>query len=261
MRIRIEEDDVKLRVLGCSGAEFPGHNPSAFLLDDCLLLDAGTIGAVLEEEEQWQLNDILITHPHLDHIRGIPALADNIIITGQSKNVNVISTNEVITAISTHLMNGMIWPDFTKIPSEAAPVISYTEIVPEREFFVGEFAVTACPVNHTVPAVGYRVSKGGSTIVYTGDTGPTDRIWELADEISALLVEVSFPSEMEELALLTGHLTPKLLATELAKLPKLPPRILITHLKPQYYDRIMAELEALPIPGIELLCEGQVHEI
>ncbi len=252
---------MKLRVLGCSGAELPGHNPSAFLLDDTLLLDAGTIGSVLNEDEQWRLTDILITHPHLDHIRGIPTLADNIVVTGQAKNVRVFSIAQVIAALSDHLMNGLIWPDFTKIPSAAAPVISYSEIVPEQEFTVGEFAVTACLVNHTVPAVGYRVSRGGRTLLYTGDTGPTTRLWELAGELSALIVEVSFPSEMEELALLTGHLTPTLLKKELAKLERLPPRILITHLKPQYSAAIKAELDDLQLPQIELLREGEVYEL
>jgi ribonuclease BN (tRNA processing enzyme) len=116
-------------------------------------------------------------------------------------------------------------------------------------------------VNHPVPAVGYRVSRGGTSLLYTGDTGPTERIWELAGELAALIVEVSFPSDMEEIALLTGHLTPVLLGKELAKLPKLPPRILITHLKPQYYDRIKAELAALRLPGVELLRGGNVYDL
>ena len=253
---------MKLRVLGCSGAELPGHNPSAFLLDDTLLMDAGTIGAVLDEGEQCRLSDILITHPHLDHIRGIPGLADNIIVTGLAKGVQVYSTAEVIAALHDHLMNGILWPDFGSIPSKSAPVVSYRRIVPERAFQVGEFTVTACLVNHTVPAVGYRVVKGGATLVYTGDTGPTERVWQLAADADALIVEVSFPSDMEEMALLTRHLTPRLLKNELAKFSgRLPPRILVTHLKPQYFAGIKAELEALRLPGIELLLEGAVYEL
>jgi len=252
---------VKLRVLGCSGAEFPGHSPSAFLIDDSLLLDAGTVGSVLNEEEQWRIGDILVTHPHLDHIRSIPLLADNIVVSGLARTVQVISTAQVIAAIGTHLMNGIIWPDFTTIPNPQSPVIRYREIVPEHPFTVGEYTVQACLVNHTVPAVGYRVTKGDTSLLYTGDTGPTDRIWELAGDLAALVVEVSFPSDMEEIALMTGHLTPALLGKELAKLGKLPPRILITHLKPQYYERIKGELDALRLPGIELLCDGNVYDL
>lgn len=252
---------MKLRVLGCSGAELPGHQLTGFLLDDTLLLDAGTVGAALTLEEQLAIKDILITHPHLDHICGIPLLADNIIQNGVQHRVNVVSTGAVIAAISAHLMNGMIWPDFAKIPSPEASVIRYREIVPEEAFYPGDFTVTACLVNHTVPAVGYRVTKGATTLLYTGDTGPTQRIWELAGELSALIVEVSFPSEMEELALLTRHLTPRLLHIELAKLARLPSRILITHMKPKYHDQIQAELDALAIPGIELLRDGDTYEL
>ena len=252
---------MKLRVLGCSGAEFPGHSPSAFLIDDSLLLDAGTVGSVLEEDEQWRISDILVTHPHLDHIRSIPLLADNIVVSGISRSVSVVSTREVIAAIGAHLMNGVIWPDFTKIPTPQAPVLYYREIVPEEEFQVGAYSVQARLVNHTVPAVGYRVSRGGTSLLYTGDTGPTDRIWELARDLAALVIEVSFPSDMEELALVTGHLTPALLGKELKKLAKLPPRILVTHLKPQYYHRIKQELHALRIPAVELLQDGNVYDL
>ena len=252
---------MKLRVLGCSGAELPGHNPSAFLLDDRLLLDAGTVGSMLSEQEQWQLDDILITHPHLDHIRGIPTLADNLIMAGQPRQVRVHATAAVIGALRAHLLNGLIWPDFSTIPSADAPVVRYHEITPEITFSVGEYRVTACEVNHTVPAVGYRVSKGNCTLLYTGDTGPTDRFWQLAGAASALIVEVSFPSGQEELALLTGHLTPELLKRELAKLPVLPRRIFITHLKPQYSEQIRPELDALKIPGIELLQDGAVYQL
>jgi ribonuclease BN (tRNA processing enzyme) len=252
---------VRLRILGCSGAELPGHHLSGFLIDDTLLLDAGTVGAVLTGEEQLRVSDILVTHPHLDHICGIPLLADNIIGKGVLHKVNVVSTGEVIAAISTHLMNGLIWPDFTKIPSADAPAIWYREILPEEPFSLGDYAVTACPVHHTVPAVGYRITKGSKTLLYTGDTGPTSRIWETAGELSALLVEVSFPSELEDMALLTQHLTPRLLGRELAKLGKLPPRILITHLKPKYHEAIKAELDALSIPGIEIVSDGMVYDL
>uniref|UniRef100_C6E0P8 Beta-lactamase domain protein n=1 Tax=Geobacter sp. (strain M21) TaxID=443144 RepID=C6E0P8_GEOSM len=252
---------MRLRVLGCSGAEFPGHSPSAFLIDDSLLLDAGTVGAVLSEDEQWRIEDILVTHSHLDHIRGIPLLADNIVVSGLPRTVRVHGTTEVLAALSTHLMNGVIWPDFTRIPTPESPVLRYQPIPVERSFQVGDYEVLACPVNHPVPAVGYRVSRGGTSLLYTGDTGPTERIWELAGELAALIVEVSFPCDMEEIALLTGHLTPVLLGNELAKLPKLPPRILITHLKPQYYDRIEAELEALHLPGVKLLRGGNVYNL
>lgn len=250
---------MKLRVLGCAGAEFPHFHPSAFLVDDSLLLDAGTIGAVLSEHEQWAIKQIFITHAHLDHIRGIPMLADNIVIKELNKHLSIYGMAETIDSLSTHLLNDVIWPDFSKIPPDR-PVIQYQRIVPEVEMEIGDYRVTAIEVNHTVPAVGYLVRKGNKAIMYTGDTGPTERLWSFTKGLSALIVEVSFPNEMEKLALLTRHLTPALLATELAKLKELPPRILITHPKPQHYDKIASELDDLANDRIELLRDGNVYE-
>jgi ribonuclease BN (tRNA processing enzyme) len=252
---------MKLRVLGSAGAELPDFRPPAFLLDDQLLLDAGTIGSVLNEEEQWKINTILITHSHLDHIRSIPALADNIIIKNQLHTVSVQSTVEVITALQNHLFNNIIWPDFTKIPSVENPVLEFTAIAPYREYTVNKYRVTAIPVNHTVPTVGYLVKSGGKILAYTGDTGPTEEIWTYCSGADVLIVEVSFPDSMNDLAHLTKHLTASMLVKELAKIDVLPKRILITHPKPQYYDCIQKEVKGLAIAGIELLRDGSVYEI
>lgn len=252
---------MKLRVLGSAGAELPDFRPPAFLLDDQLLLDAGTIGSVLSEEEQWKIHTIFITHSHLDHIRSIPALADNIIIKNQLHTVSVQSTSDVISALRNHLFNDVIWPDFTRIPSIKNPVLKFTTIEPYQKYTVDNYFITAIPVNHTVPTVGYLVESGGSTLVYTGDTGPTEEIWTYCSGADALIVEVSFPDSMKDLALLTKHLTASMLIEELAKIPVLPKRILITHPKPQYYDIIHREVAGLAISGMELLHDGSVYDI
>jgi ribonuclease BN (tRNA processing enzyme) len=252
---------MKLRVLGCAGAEMPDFRPPAFLLDGQLLLDAGTIGSVLSEEEQWKIHTIFVTHSHLDHIRSIPVLADNIIIMNKIHTVSVLSTGEVIAALQNHMFNDTIWPDFTKIPSAEKPVIQFTTITPYQEYSIHEYSVTAIPVNHTVPTVGYQVKSGGKTLVYTGDTGPTEEIWAYCSNADALIVEVSFPDSMKDLAHLTKHLSASMLAEELAKIDVLPKRILITHPKPQYYEIIHKEIARLAIPGVELLRDGSVFEI
>lgn len=251
---------MNLRVLGSAGAELPMFHPPGFLIDGSLLLDAGTIGAVLSEEEQWGIRDILLTHSHLDHIRGIPALADNILIKNQDHTVRVISTREVLTALREHLMNNIIWPDFARLPSPEDAVISYLEVEPGKEADISGYSVTPYSVNHSVPAVGYIVRKGGTGILYTGDTGPTETIWQHAVDLSVVIVEVSFPNDMESTARMTGHLTPELLRRELDKIPRLPPRILVTHPKPQYYDIIKTELDRLGIPRLELLKDGSSYD-
>jgi ribonuclease BN (tRNA processing enzyme) len=252
---------MKLHVLGCSGAEQPGHHLTAFLLDDTLLLDAGTVSSVLSEQQQRSIEEILVTHAHLDHICGIPLLADNLIGSGVRHQVSVTSTPEILAALKDHLMNGVIWPDFSRLPNPESPVLSYRAVHPAVPFQAAGFTVTACPVQHSVPAVAYRIGKAGRTLLYTGDTGPTDRVWQLAGGLDVLIVEVSFPSAQEELALLTGHLTPRLLGRELAKLPFLPSRIMVTHLKPSHRPLIEAELEALGVSGLEILEDGGVYQV
>lgn len=249
---------MKLRVLGCAGAEFPGHHPPAFLLNDSILIDAGTVGVALTEEEQLAIRHIFITHTHLDHIRGIAPLADTIINSSCHHQVKVGGIGEHIAALRAHLFNNVIYPDFATIPM-ATPVVRYVEVVPEQEMPVEEFTITPYRVNHIVPAVGYVVSDGKTAFLYTGDTGPTSRIWREAQSVSAAIVEVSFPNEREDLALITGHLTPRLLVQELEKMNGTP-QILITHLKPQYRETIKEQISALGIPQIELLEEGKIYQ-
>lgn len=252
---------MKLRVLGSAGAEFPNFRPPAFLVDDHLLLDAGTTGSVLSEEEQWQIQNILITHSHLDHIRGIPVLADNIIIKNILHSVKVFSTAEVISALQTHLFNNVIWPDFTKLPDDENPVLVFETIHTSQNYLVGGYSVKAISVNHTVPAVGYVLTKKGKTLAYTGDTGPTFEFWDHVSGVDALIIEVSFPDSMESLALLTKHLTCSLLIKELEKIKILPKRILVTHPKPQYYEIIKDEIKSLGMKQIELLHDGALFEL
>lgn len=258
---------MKLRILGSAGAELPDFRPPAFLIDDGLLLDAGTIGSVLTEEEQWNIKTIFITHAHLDHIRGIPALADNIIVKNLRHSVDVYATDSVIAALRNHLFNGLIWPDFTLLPTLEEPVLRLHPITPCQALEVGNgvpdkhYTLTAIPVHHTVPAVGYCVDHQGKRLVYTGDTGPTDEIWSYASGADALIVEVSFPNSQESLSLLTQHLCCSLLEKELAKMAVLPKRILITHPKPQYYQQIKDEILQLGIKQVELLRDGTIYDI
>ena len=251
---------MKLRILGCAGAESPGHKTSSYLIDDILLVDAGVICSVLSDQEQAAIRHILITHTHIDHIKGIPSLADNHCINRVPGSVELVGSTESIEALRHHLFNGLLWPDFTRIPSAEEPALTYREVTPDVEHRIGCHQVTPYRVNHTVPAVGYRVSSGNKTLLFSGDTGPTERLWEVMDRVDALIVEVSFPNDMERLARESRHLTARMLTTELAKARSLPPRILITHPKPQYFDVIRTEVEALGIAGSAMLHDGDIFE-
>lgn len=253
---------MKLRVLGCSGAEFPGHNSPAFLIDSKLLLDGGTIGARLSEPQQMKIKDILITHSHLDHIKGIPFLADNIVIKNRRHGITLFGIKDTLAALRDNLLNDKLWPDFTKISAAIDPVVRLKNVSAGRAFRIGDYTIKACRVDHTVPAVGYMVKdRSGRVLLYTGDTGPTDEIWHTAPRIDAVIVEVSFPDKMKALAKKTGHLTPGLLAGELDKMTNFHGRVFVTHLKPQYTGSIKKEIRRIGRPGIEMLQDGETYEI
>jgi ribonuclease BN (tRNA processing enzyme) len=253
---------VKLKVIGSSGGEFPGHNPPAFLIDDVLLLDAGTIGAFLDEASQWKIRNILITHAHLDHIKGIPFLADNLVIKNRKQSVKLISISSVLGALKKNLLNNSIWPDFTIISAASKPVLLLKVILPRKPFKINNYKINAYKVNHSVPAVGYIIEdKEGKRLLYTGDTGPTGEIWKYAKGISCAIIEVSFPNRLRTMALKTGHLTPELFLKEISKMESLPERILITHPKPLYRRQIKKEIENLALKKVKILKDGETYEV
>ncbi|BCB95141.1 cAMP phosphodiesterase class-II:metallo-beta-lactamase superfamily protein [Dissulfurispira thermophila] len=255
---------MKVKVLGCSGAEFPGHNPPGFLLDDEILFDAGSLTNVLDKSAQAKIKDIFITHAHLDHIRGISFLADNIIVAKRRQRVNIISIPLVIKTIKKNLLNDSLWPDFTMIPDYENAVLKYREIKPSESIRINDYKITPYSVHHSVPAVGYLVEDSSKKrFFYTGDTGPTDSTWNAIGDkkIHCLIIEVSFPNKMRNMAILTGHLTPQLLKEELMKIKQMPDKIYITHPKPQHFNAIKRELERLKIENLRLLKDGDIIRI
>lgn len=255
---------MKIKVLGCSGAEFPGHNPPGFLLDEKILFDAGSLANVLDRKDQSKIKDIFITHAHLDHIRDISSLADNIIVEKRKQRVRIISMASVIKTIRKNLLNGSMWPDFTMIPDYENAVLRYLELKDSETIKINNYKITPYTVRHSVPAVGYLVeSANDKRFFYTGDTGPTDTTWKKIGDrkLDCLIIETSFPNKMRDLAKTTGHMTPQLLKEELLKLRKTPDRIYITHPKPQHLKAIKAELQKLKINNLSLLKDGQTISI
>lgn len=252
---------MRLQVLGCSGAEMPGHNPPALLLEETILLDAGTVTGVLDEKAQGKLRHIFITHAHLDHVRAIPSLADNLILRHGEEPVRVHGLERVLQILQRHLLNDNVWPDFTELPSTDTPVLAYDPMPPNVWKEVDGFRVMAVPVNHSVPACGFVLERGGTVLVYTGDTGPTEAIWKVNGQVNAAVVEVSFPNEMTAMALKTGHLSPELLGGELGKMSTRPERLLITHLKPQYEKEIQDQIGRLGFPSVHYLKEGDIIDL
>ncbi len=255
---------MKVRVLGCSAVELPNANLTSFLIDGRLLLDAGTIGTALNEAEQWKIRHVLITHAHLDHIKDLPFFADSISMNNKKQDVTVMSTSGVIQALRHNLFNDIVWPDFTKIPSPENPIIRLKNIQVEKPFIINSYKITAYKVNHTASSVGYLIEdKKKKRLLYMGDSGPGNAIWDSLNnmKIHGLIIEVSLPNKLRDMAIRTGHLTPKLLASELNKIAVLPESIYITHCKPKYRNQIQEEIKALGIKNIKALRDGVVLEL
>ena len=255
---------MRIKVLGCSGAEFPGHHPPGFLVGGTFLLDAGTLNTVLSEKDQRKVRYIFITHAHMDHIREIPFLADNIIIGGWKHRVEIFSILPVIRDIKKNLLNFKLWPDMTVLPSAQDAVIQLLTLKVGKPYEIEGYSLTPHRVNHSVPSVGYLVEdRKGRRLFYTGDTGPTDATWSHlgVKPLHGLMIEVSFPNRMEKIAGMSGHLTPSLLARELVKMKSMPERVYITHMKPQFHKAIRGELDRLGIRNLRLLKEGEIFEV
>ena len=255
---------MRIKVLGCAGGEYPGNNSPAFLLDDEILLDAGTVTSALDWKRQMRIRTIFITHAHLDHIRSIPFLADNIVMTDMAHRVTIYSIPSVIRAIRKNLFNSTVWPDFTVIPRPDDAILTLLKVGEGRPVRAGKYTVTPFRVSHTVPSVGYLVEEGkGRTVFYTGDTGPTNGTWKRIGKrkIHGLIIDVSFPNTLEELAVRTGHLTPRLLHAELSKLAIQPDRVYVTHPKPRHRRTIEAQIRKMGMGRLRLLRDGETIRI
>lgn len=253
---------MKLTVLGCSGGELPRHRTTCFLVDGRMAIDAGALTQGLELDALLRVDDIVLTHSHFDHVKDVPLLAD--LLVGRRRTpVRVHASPECAAALREDVFNDRLWPDFTRIPTPEAPVVQIREFDPTRPFEVAGYTLTPVPVVHPVESMGYVVTDGRTAFAISGDTGPTDRFWQVvngAPLVRAVLVELSFPDSLQGLADISGHLTPRTLVGELAKLHREGLPVLLYHLKPAYADELEREIDGRRLPGVRVLRMGDEFE-
>lgn len=262
-----------IRVLGCSGSIAARCHTTAFILDDDILIDAGSGVGELRLDELARIDHIVLSHSHLDHILSIPLLADSVMKLralpsgnmADLRPIHVHALPETLEAMRRHIFNGVIWPDFTRLPSAAKPILVFHEIavgqvlrfaarggLPERVLHV-------LPAAHTVPGVGYGVETPQGWWVFSGDTGPNPALWQVLNQqrIAQLVIETAFGNEEAHLANISGHLSPQSLAKELAQLEG-EVSVYITHPKPGEVPSVLAQIHALETRHtVEPLREGQ----
>ncbi len=249
---------MRLRVLGCSGGELPRHRTTCFLVDGRLAIDAGALTASLPLEELLRVDDIVLTHSHFDHVKDVPLLAD-LLVGRRATPLRVHASTACARTLRESVFNDELWPDFTRIPDRARPVIEILPFDPARPFRIGKYAIAPVPVDHPVESVGFVLSDGRSAIAISGDTGPTSRFWKKVNaqpRLRALLVELSFPNALQDLADLSGHLTPRTLAGELGKLDRNGFPVLLYHLKPAHAAELKREVARLALPNVRVLRRG-----
>ena len=256
----VKKSPMQFRVLGCSGGQIPGRHLSSYLVNDSLLIDAGSTTAVLSLRAQQKIRNILITHAHLDHVMSLATMADNLFGINDA-TIKVWGMQEVITALHGSFFNNTLWPDFTRITGDgqSSPILSFHRLPKGKPVPIAELTVTAVRVNHAVPSTAFFVEDRKTALLHVGDTGPTERVWSLArrkKNLRAVVLETSFPNRLQETADSSRHLTPQTLAREAEKLGRPSVPILVTHLKPLYREEIIAELKKLKGLRIRILKQG-----
>ena len=239
---------MQIRVLGCSGSIAAGSRTTSFLLDETVLIDAGTGVGDLTLEELGRVDHIRVTHSHLDHVLSIGLLADSVTRRRRAAArppIQVHALQATIAALRLHIFNGVIWPDFTRLPDASNPVLQFIAVEMGQVLTLGQYHIEVLPASHTVPAVGYAVLGSQGAWVFTGDTGPNPALWaRLATlPVAALVIETAFGDDERALAAVSRHLCPSALRDELAQLAQATD-VYITHIKPGEVGAVMSEIAA-----------------
>lgn len=238
---------MQVKVLGCSGGIGGKARTTALLVDDDVLIDAGSGVGDLSLDDLLKIDHIFITHSHIDHIGFIPLLIDTVMGI-RLQPVTLHATDEVIAILKQHIFNWLIWPDFNQIPNTETPFLIYNAISQGETVTIKRKSITALPAEHVVPAIGYQINSGANSLVFTGDTVCSDAFWQAVNKINNLkylLIETAFSNAEAELAVLSKHLCPITLAQQLAHM-QANPTVLITHLKPGEDATIMQEIAQNP---------------
>ena len=234
---------MKIRVLGCSGGIGGGLRTTALLVDDDVLIDAGTGVGDLSLEALARIDHIFVTHSHLDHVTSIPFLVDTVCWM-RGNPIVVYGIKETLDILREHLFNWRLWPDFTQIPNAEKPFMVYREVALGETVEIKGRRFTPIPANHTVPAVGYILSTARASLIYSGDTAGNEGLWKAvnaARNLKYLIIETAFSNKERDVAAASKHLCPDTLAEELGKM-RAEPEVYITHLKPGEVALTMREV-------------------
>ncbi len=263
---------MNIRVLGSHGSDLLLKGPTGpricrsvgFLVNGELMVDAGTLASGLTLDEQRRVKHILLSHSHLDHIKGIPPLVDN--LSGLvDHQVVVASLSSVMDGLQEHVFNDIVFPNFFNLQGHRHSILRAQRLEAKKEVnFPGGVSVTPVLVNHTVETSGFVIRDDSAAWIYSGDTHLTEEIWQVAariPDLKGIFIEVSFPDSMMDIAIQSKHLTPTLLAQEFRKIGKPDLPLYVYHMKPTVREAIIQEIALLDIERVTVLEEGQELEL
>jgi len=234
---------MNIKLLGAHNCESQQTRFATLLIDETLALDAGGLTSSLSFPAQQKLKAILLTHQHYDHTRDILALAMNLYLSGYT--INIYSSLPVYDALTAHLFDGKLYPNFLELPQEN-PTVKFTVLEPLKTKQIEGYSILTVPVNHSVPTVGYQItSPDNKVLFYTGDTGPglTDCWKQVSPQL--LIIELTASNRFEEFGRKNRHFTPKLLKQELVTFRELKgylPKVVTVHMNPELEEEIKAEI-------------------
>jgi len=235
---------------------------SCFVVDDCVAIDAGSLGIAASVKQKEQIRDVILTHAHLDHIAGLPLFIDDLFAT-LTQPICVHCSPEVAETLERDIFNWEIYPRFSELKNDNGTVMQYQKFVAGSEFSVRHLQLKSISVNHKVPSVGFIVSDDNSTVALTGDTAEMDVFWQAVNaetNLTALLIECAFPNELAEIAGNSHHFTPRTLQKELEKFDRKECAIYVVNIKPMYREEVVRQIEELKIGNLQILEVGQIYE-
>jgi len=245
---------MKVRILG-SAARDPAVRQyvSSYLINERVAIDAGCLGMYGTPQDQAAVDHLFLTHSHADHCASLPIFLEN--RYGLAPQCPVIyGSADTLDSLQKHLFNDVVWPDFIKLSAQTRPFLRLQTVEAETPVDAAQLCITPVAVNHVVPTFAYVVSDGRATVIFAADSGPTERLWDLARQLPSLqgvFLEASFPDSMRDLAEISLHLTPQMFAAEVAKLPPAT-RVMAVHIKVAYRETVVTELLRLGIPKLEI---------
>jgi ribonuclease BN (tRNA processing enzyme) len=245
---------MKVQLLG-SSVESPARRQyvTSYLINGTVAIDAGCLGFDGSPQAQERDRHVFLTHSHADHTASLPIFTENA-WTPDGECPRIYGSQETLDSVHRHIFNEVMWPDFVALSEKMHPFLHLRPLQAEVPVEAGGLWITPVPVDHVVPTFGYIVRDGHSAVIFSGDTAPTKRLWEMASQtadLRAIFLEASFPNSMKRLAEVSRHLTTGMFCREVAKMPS-GIKIIAVHIKVRYREEVVRELQALKLPNLEI---------